>query len=525
MNISAFIHSERARLSRAAVEVIIRRDGTILETISEKDLLQILNGIYLNLEKDYAAGEDVPFTGENLSKFCTRKFGSHLPFKIPIPFQQIILSAARDELIQSLMNSTRSNREDERPGILQIFHAFDGNLQKLTQIWHHAIHRIQKEDLSLIEDLKLVKNDLQRQLNIIYQLIKSSPIPVVACDGDLNVQLWNPMASKLTGYQQADILKKSLLYIFSAASRKKLMERIAANRKTNSKLRLKIQGKNKISFPALVSINKIEQAFSNRILYVISFLDLRDELIIRSQSRRINQLTSISRLSSSIMHDIRNPINSIGLNLEVLEKLLKQADESLFLKTREVLQAIYRQIDQLSENLNQYLGYSRLADLNTRPINFTTHLNDLVADFRVENTSKLIRIDYKPIKKTHWINGDWPQLRRVFMNLLQNAVESIQSEGHISIQFLKRKNRIMVKVSDSGPGIKVGDRRKIFEPFYSTKPFGTGLGLFIAREIVHAHGGRLTVSSAPGRGAQFTVSLPVLEDDGHFDDEKWEEVI
>jgi two-component system, NtrC family, sensor histidine kinase HydH len=106
---------------------------------------------------------------------------------------------------------------------------------------------------------------------------------------------------------------------------------------------------------------------------------------------------------------------------------------------------------------------------------------------------------------------DADQLTQVLWNIARNGVEAMQGRGHLTLDVGRRNGEVLIAVSDTGPGIPLEERRRIFQPFVSKKPGGTGLGLAIAQCIVTAHGGRIDVDSAPEQGSRFTICLPLVE--------------
>ncbi|MCI0514180.1 ATP-binding protein [candidate division KSB1 bacterium] len=470
---------------------------------------EIVTGMMTSLHKEFESKKNDQRIGHIFAQFCNHIFGKKLPFKLSFQHQFLIIVVLRNILDEWLV---------ERSGLSQdLFHShsrylhqiFDQALLKLSQQWDTAFQKVRKDDQTLIEELKLVKNNLQQQVDLLYQIMKDSPLGVVGCDRNLNVQLWNSTASQLTGFQQSDILKKSLLQIFLMDAQNQFVNKINTEAKFISRLRLNIRCKNGDSFPALLSINKFEAHRPKGIYYLIHFLDLRQEKIIKSQVRQIDQLTAVSRLSSAIMHDIRNPVNTIGLNVDGLEQILERNGVMDF-QIQDLLDKIHRQITFLTTNLNQYLGYSRLAELNSEPVNLSARLDEFLLEMRLDIALKQVQFHFHRPKIDLYIWGDWIQLRRAFMNLIQNAVEAFQNEGAIWIRLYQRNKRIMVSFRDNGPGIDATKIEKIFEQFYSTKPSGAGLGLFIIREIVKAHQGRVTCVSRPQKGARFTLSFLAL---------------
>ena len=143
-------------------------------------------------------------------------------------------------------------------------------------------------------------------------------------------------------------------------------------------------------------------------------------------------------------------------------------------------------------------------------MNLAEQLKTLIEDISLETASRRIKINLSKDSQGHMISGDWLQLRRVFMNIIRNSIEAYQNGGEIQIKLSRRKKRVVVGIKDFGPGISVDERKKIFQPFFTTKKSGTGLGLFIAKQIVTAHQGKILLRSNLGNGTTFSVSFPAL---------------
>jgi signal transduction histidine kinase len=223
--------------------------------------------------------------------------------------------------------------------------------------------------------------------------------------------------------------------------------------------------------------------------------------------RRAERLAAVGRISAQITHEIRNPLNAIGLNTELL------ADElaGMSAPPREALHlvaAISREVDRLNGVAEEYLRFARLPgpalarhDLNELLEGLLDFLTPELAAARVEVRCELAP-DFPPIR------GDEAQLRSVFLNLLRNSREAMPGGGRISVATRTVGEEIEVEVRDTGGGIPPGDLTRIFEPFYSTKERGTGLGLAFTQQVVEEHGGTIRCESAVGQGTVFTLRLP-----------------
>lgn len=394
--------------------------------------------------------------------------------------------------------------------ILVINDFIDLLLMLFIEKWNKDQIQLQKKNHKLINKLTIVKNDLQNHLDVVYQLIKDAPLGMAACDEDYIVEFWNPMATRLTGFFQSDILKKKIFQVFTFESQTEFIFKMTSKEKSIVRMKLNMKMKEGGIFPVWISVSKIKDIPFGKIKYVISFYDLKKDEMIRSQMEKIDQLSAIARLSGAIMHDIRNPINTIGLNLDVLEQSLETA-QTMQPPVADILLKIHRQIEQLTQNLNQYLGYSKLSELNLERIDLLENLTTMITDRQFHYSGKNIHLQLTKPRGTIHIICDWVQLRRALINLIQNAVDAIGEQGIVRVDVQKKKRRLTISVSDNGPGMETDSIKHIYEPYFSTKASGIGLGLFITREIVRGHRGRIYCTSRMNRGTRFTISLPRID--------------
>ncbi|HSD21326.1 MAG TPA: ATP-binding protein [Anaeromyxobacter sp.] len=232
----------------------------------------------------------------------------------------------------------------------------------------------------------------------------------------------------------------------------------------------------------------------------------------REELRRAERLAAVGRISAQITHEIRNPLNAIGLNTELLAEELGE----LSAPPREAIQlvaAISREVDRLNGVAEEYLRFARLPkpalarqDLNELLGGLLDFLGPELAAARIE-----LRRELAPVLPA--VRADEGQLRAVFLNLVRNSREAMPSGGVVTIRTRRERDAIEVEVSDTGGGIPPGDLTRIFEAFYSTKERGTGLGLAFTRQVVEEHGGSIRCDSAVGRGTTFVVRLPAAADE------------
>ncbi|HVP91289.1 MAG TPA: ATP-binding protein [Terriglobales bacterium] len=230
-------------------------------------------------------------------------------------------------------------------------------------------------------------------------------------------------------------------------------------------------------------------------------------------NRRLIQaekLASIGRLAATIAHEIRNPLTSVKLNIQrVAEEGRADAAE------QEHIALSLEGIGQIERFIKELLNYTRVAELALDRFPVEQVLEESLKLLREPLARKGIRVekDYAPGLPPVLVDGD--KMRQVFLNVLRNAEEALGAGGRIrlaaDIVGDGGLRRVRVRISDDGPGIPEKDRDSIFEPFYTTKPGGFGLGLANARKIVEQHGGSIRLGPGDGPGTSFVILIPCEE--------------
>jgi signal transduction histidine kinase len=230
----------------------------------------------------------------------------------------------------------------------------------------------------------------------------------------------------------------------------------------------------------------------------------REHRLIRSE-----RLATVGRMAAHIAHEVRNPLASIGLNAELLgDEIADRGEEA-----RRLVTSIIGEVDRLTEITETYLRFARLP----RPKLERESLGAIVASVVEMSRGELAQagvevvVDVAPGLPD--VAADEAQIRQALINLIRNAREAMSASEvrRLEISVRADAGRIAIAVHDSGPGIDAANLGKIFEPLFTTKNRGTGLGLALVQHIVVEHGGQIEVASAPGEGTTFTVTLPVDE--------------
>jgi signal transduction histidine kinase len=223
-------------------------------------------------------------------------------------------------------------------------------------------------------------------------------------------------------------------------------------------------------------------------------------------------LSDLGAVAAGLAHEIRNPLNSLYINGQLLEEMLSDLPESAVPQKQELLSLSRANLNvtrRLNETLSGFLRYARpptmdlaVADLNRIVAEV---LRFLEVDFSYHAVALRTKFHASPLP----LLADEKQLKQALLNLLLNAEEALDKDAKlIRVVTGARKGRPFVRIQDNGRGIPPSDRRQIFRLFFTTRKNGSGLGLPIVRQIIHQHGGTISLRSREGAGTTVTVSLP-----------------
>jgi signal transduction histidine kinase len=223
----------------------------------------------------------------------------------------------------------------------------------------------------------------------------------------------------------------------------------------------------------------------------------------RTEALSNERLAAIGKMAAHVTHEIRNPLSSIGLNVELLEEELTDSD------AKNLLSAIAREVGRLEQLSEEYLRVARLPSPRMEAEDVAALVRDVASFTKKEMERAQCEVKVTVADKVPVALFDEAQLRQALLNLLRNAREAMPAGGVIDVAVRAEGMSVVVVVDDRGSGISEEVRARIFDPFFSTKGEGTGLGLAITRQIVEAHGGSISCAPRDGGGTSFRIALPI----------------
>jgi two-component system, cell cycle sensor histidine kinase and response regulator CckA len=217
-----------------------------------------------------------------------------------------------------------------------------------------------------------------------------------------------------------------------------------------------------------------------------------------------DKLVSLGHLSAGIAHEIRNPLASININLQLLTRMLQKESQEY-----EILDSATQGVERIKKIIDSTLDYVRTNKSIGQKENLNQIIHGTMPLIQVSLVKKDIEINLDLEDNLPLIKADSKQLQQVLINILSNAIESISNKGVINVKTYTQTGSLFLIISDTGEGINNESIKHIFEPFYTKKAYGTGLGLSVVKQILDSHNASISVKSEVNKGTSFIIQFPI----------------
>lgn len=249
---------------------------------------------------------------------------------------------------------------------------------------------------------------------------------------------------------------------------------------------------------------------------VIIFMDITREKKEQQQLRRAESMAALSAITAGIAHEIKNPLGAIDLHLQLMERRIRKDERHSGGRLQGYLQIVQQEVRRLNTIVVDFLAAIRPMKVNPSRISPNRIVEDLAEFIQIgleaQGTELVLDLDdHMP-----GVLLDYRLTRQALLNLINNGKEALESGGCVRVSTRVDGDFAVVEVADNGPGIEKEKLNSIFEPYYTSKNYGTGLGLTIVYRIVQEQGGQIAVNSEPGEGTVFQIRFPLHRKKAHL---------
>ncbi len=353
---------------------------------------------------------------------------------------------------------------------------------------------------------------------------------VLAIDLAGNITVFNRAAEQITGYEKDQVLGQSYLKHFSTLQKKDTKSAIftlTTGKESHHRQKV-IMTQEGIEKNIEFSTTILRDTQFNNSGVVETFTDISEVKKLQERMSHIETLAALGEMSASVAHEIRNPLGGIGGFAGLLDRQLDKDDHR-----RKLIKPIIEGVSRLNNIVSNLLTYTRPQKMQLAKVDLNFTLNEIVDFFKVglTNQTKVINIKTNYCDERADIFLDVQLFQQVMINILKNACDAIPENGNIEIRTILNIPMIMndvldedekeellklfsyaeIEIKDDGKGIPDDVLPKLFNPFFTTKDDGNGLGLAICKKIIQLHRGDIHVSSQQDVGTTFTITLPVFE--------------
>jgi len=358
-----------------------------------------------------------------------------------------------------------------------------------------------------LQETYIVKKTLNEMKDYTAKLLETMDNAVISVDDKGKIKTFNRKSEEIFGKKREEVLNKDCQEVLNLnINEKSLFKKCLLEKKNIAReIILDEKGLKKKILDINTSFLTDESGEITGVVAVIR--DVTEIKDLNEEVARHKRLAALGKLSAGIAHEIRNPLSSIRGLAQFVYNSFSRTDER-----KEDLKTIIQEVDRLNKLVVQVLDFAKLKKPNLTKFSLNDLIRNIAELFKLEIKNKQIKFNLELSPDISQIQADEDQVRQILMNVIINAIQAIPKKGEIKIKtekaLLRGESAIKLIIKDSGVGIPEKDFNQIFDPFFSTKEKGSGLGLSIVYKLTEAHQGEIKVESKEGEGTKFVIFLP-----------------
>jgi two-component system nitrogen regulation sensor histidine kinase NtrY len=417
--------------------------------------------------------------------FAASWSGLHLARGITVPIEK--LAQATKEVSRGNLSVRVEDAATDELGTL-----IDSFNQMISDLRESQLHIAQKTA------------ELENRKQYIETVLQNITTGVITLDSEGRITTINPSAREMLAIEDRNPVGKRFEDVLNEEKYGEIVKNIAwgiKNRYRLSDKEINIVSNGQTTTLAL-AISPLPQANGDFSGMIVVFDNLTQ--LIKAQ-----KIATWKEVAQRVAHEIKNPLTPIQLSAERIIKMLKKQDPNSPTIIEEGARTIIQEARTIKSMVDEFSNFARMPKVDLRPGDLRTLIEQTVGLFR----GIFAQVEFEADLATDLPSAlqlDSEQFKRVMINIFDNAIEAMNKKGKIRVRavFEKKQQQVSIEITDTGPGISVEDKTKLFLPYFSTKKKGTGLGLAIVNQIIREHHGSIRVENNQPTGAKFTIQLP-----------------
>jgi signal transduction histidine kinase len=254
-----------------------------------------------------------------------------------------------------------------------------------------------------------------------------------------------------------------------------------------------------------------DPGYSEQVGHAMILRDITESRRSAQQTIESERLNALTLLAAGVAHEIGNPLNSLHIHLQLMERKVRELNDNAKAELQESIDISRSEINRLDSIVTQFLRAIRPSRPELHPENINAIVEEAVRFFTPEIRDRDVVVEQELRSDLPLLQIDRGQMKQAFYNVIKNSLEAMKRRGVLRVRSDMDDSHVLIRFIDTGGGMSAANLSRVFEPYFTTKPSGTGLGLLIVRRIVREHGGELSIESSEGKGLTLTIRLPYID--------------
>lgn len=373
-----------------------------------------------------------------------------------------------------------------------------------------VLQRIEKLDIHNLKDFIYQLSEER----IFFETIFESMIEgVMVLSEGHHVRYMNKQARIMLGIRESQLQEKNFFDLLENEREKKIFSSFLSKIQTEKRkqrqeitLVYPVSRTIQISFYPLVHEGEVSGT-------VFLFLDISQQKEEAFKLKQAESLAALTTLAGGVAHEIKNPLGALDIHVQLLDRLSESLESDSKKEHQKLIHVIQEEIERLNNIVRDFLFSIRPIELHPEPTSIFDFFESMVEFLRPDFEVRGITVSFIGNRDIPTLLVDPRYLYHIFMNVLKNSLEACERGDHIEIQIERHGQTLDIQIRDTGKGISEENLNKLFEPYFTTKDFGTGLGLTIVYKLVKEHGGSIEIDSIEKEGTNLKISIPLFEDE------------